>query len=507
MASKTSFYIIIALLLTLGFGLAIARYTYFGIPLTPDKFKKAWLLEARVDFEAESGPVLAALTLPENPPGYKILGENSASPGYGFAIIEHDGKRRGEWSRNNVNGPQTLYYKIQLVETGYDYNPQESDTVVADNVFWNETEDVAARYVVSTAGEKSSTPESFTRQLIEIINNPEPEENAALLLSSYKPVELLYKLINYAGIPARISQGLLLEDARRRQQPVQLIEIFSDKRWISFDVVNKEQGLQPGYFLWQRGGDSLLDIVGGSNSRVTFSMIQSSLSSLDIAATDIGQSGISWLGVHSLSVEEQGMFKFLFLLPLGVFVVVFMRLIAGIKTLGSFMPALIALAFVQTSLFQGIVSFIVIVTVGLIIRSYLSYLNLLLVSRIATLIVIVIILVTFFSLAGYHLGLSTGMTITFFPMIIIAWTIERLSILWEEESGREVLKQGGGSLLVAVVAYLVMTMPLAGHLTFNFPELSLVILAGIMLLGRYTGYRLSELYRFRDFKAASNEDN
>jgi hypothetical protein len=36
------------------------------------------------------------------------------------------------------------------------------------------------------------------------------------------------------------------------------------------------------------------------------------------------------------------------------------------------------------------------------------------------------------------------------------------------------------------------------HLTFNFPELMLSLLGVILLLGKYTGFRLSELYRFRD---------
>ncbi|EXJ13021.1 hypothetical protein D791_00364 [Nitrincola nitratireducens] len=129
---------------------------------------------------------------------------------------------------------------------------------------------------------------------------------------------------------------------------------------------------------------------------------------------------------------------------------------------------------------------------GLVIRTYLSRLNLLLVSRIATLVVLVVFLVSFLSLVGYQLGFSTGMTITFFPMIIIAWTIERMSILWEEEGPREVVTQGGGSLFVAVLAYLLMQLPLSGHLSFNFPELNLIILAIIMLMGQYTGYKLSD---------------
>jgi hypothetical protein len=34
------------------------------------------------------------------------------------------------------------------------------------------------------------------------------------------------------------------------------------------------------------------------------------------------------------------------------------------------------------------------------------------------------------------------------------------------------------------------------HLTFNFPELNLVLLALILAMGQYTGYKLTELYRF-----------
>jgi hypothetical protein len=81
-------------------------------------------------------------------------------------------------------------------------------------------------------------------------------------------------------------------------------------------------------------------------------------------------------------------------------------------------------------------------------------------------------------------------------MIILAWTIERMSILWEEEGPREVLIQGGGSLLVSVLAYLLMSQATVAHLAFNFPELHLCLLATIMLIGRYTGYRLLELHRF-----------
>jgi len=170
----------------------------------------------------------------------------------------------------------------------------------------------------------------------------------------------------------------------------------------------------------------------------------------------------------------------------------------GIRTSGTFMPVLIALAFIQTTLLVGLIIFLGLVGVGLWIRSYLSRLNLLLVSRVAAVIIVVILLMAVLAVTSYRLGLDQALTVTFFPTVIIAWTIERMSILWEEEGGHEVLIQGSGSLLVAVLAYIAMSSQIISHLTFNFPELMLSLLGVILLLGKYTGFRLSELYRFRD---------
>jgi hypothetical protein len=104
------------------------------------------------------------------------------------------------------------------------------------------------------------------------------------------------------------------------------------------------------------------------------------------------------------------------------------------------------------------------------------------------------------AIIGYEFGFNEGMSVAFFPIIILSWTIERMSILWEEDGPKEVFIQGFGSLLVAVIAYLVMKNSLIAHLCFNFPEINLIFLALIVLMGRYTGYRLLELRRFREFK-------
>jgi hypothetical protein len=82
-------------------------------------------------------------------------------------------------------------------------------------------------------------------------------------------------------------------------------------------------------------------------------------------------------------------------------------------------------------------------------------------------------------------------------MVIMTMTIERMSIGWEELGALETLKQGAWSMVAAMLAYLVMTIKHIEHLLFVFPELLLILLAGTLWLGRYTGFRLLELPRFK----------
>ena len=101
------------------------------------------------------------------------------------------------------------------------------------------------------------------------------------------------------------------------------------------------------------------------------------------------------------------------------------------------------------------------------------------------------------SIVFHKLGIETGLSVALFPMVIIAMTIERMSVVWEERGPRDAIEAGLGSLVVAALAYLAMGIDWLQHIVFTFPELLLIVLALVLLAGRYTGYRLVELYRFR----------
>lgn len=500
MNQKRTFFTILVLLALSGIVIAVLRNLVTGTPFLPGQERSVWLVEARVDFEADGGAVSASLSLPDAQlPGFELFEEQAASPGYGFSILVENGNRRAEWTKREAQSEQSLYYSAKLVESGGVSNrdldpPEEGEEQV---VYWEEAQELAATEVLDLAREKSSSAQSLTRELIKLLNTPSYQNTALLRSDTSDPAELLMHLLHRADIPARYVMGLYLEDARRRQTLTPMVEIYTGEAWLLVNPQSGEVGVPPNLLLWHRGGVSVLDVTGGTNSRVHFSMIRQTVPATELAQVTDSDSIFARLGVQRLPIEEQSMFKLLLLLPLGAASVVFMRVIIGLKTSGTFMPVLIALAFLQTSLVAGLISFVLVVAAGLALRGYLTRLNLLLVSRIATLIVLVVFLISAFSIIGYQLGYSTGMTITFFPMIIIAWTIERMSILWEEDGPSEVVIQGGGSLVVAVFAYLLMSTPLFVHLTFNFPELNLVLLAAILAMGQYTGYKLSELRRFR----------
>ncbi|MBL3557539.1 MULTISPECIES: inactive transglutaminase family protein [Marinobacter] len=499
--SRIPFFFAILLLIVAGISIAVWRHVELGIPWFTGEQKPVWMVEARIDFTGTGEPVLASMNIPDQPPGFRIISEQAASPGYGFSIVEDTGERRAEWSKRDINGPQTLYFKVQLVPDERMQPGEPRRRPKPEPVFWEEPQATAVEELLQQAAARSSTPESMTRELIKLLQPDSNTQNTTLLVADDNYIDLLNRMLNHAGIPARTADGLALEDARRRQQLRPFLQIYDGDRWLTFNPRTAEQGLPENVLLWRQAATSLLDLVGGDDSEVSFSMLRQTIPALQLAQSQSAENGLGFLSLYQLPIEEQGMFRMLLLLPLGALVVAFMRIVVGIKTSGTFMPILIAVAFVQTTLIPGLIAFVSVVAIGLLMRGYLSSLNLLLVSRISALIILVIFITAGLSIVGYQMGFNTGMTVTFFPMVIIAWTIERMSILWEEEGAREVFVQGAGSLFVAVCAFLLMSAPLAEHLTFNFPELHFVVLGLILLMGQYTGYKLSELRRFHPMKA------
>jgi hypothetical protein len=133
------------------------------------------------------------------------------------------------------------------------------------------------------------------------------------------------------------------------------------------------------------------------------------------------------------------------------------------------------------------------------LRSYLEHLKLQMLPRLSVVLTFVVILMAVISLLSHKLGLERGLSIALFPMVILTMTIERLSITWEERGGTHAFKVAIGTLVAATLAYLLMTIPELTYFIFTFPGVLLIMVAFMLAMGRYRGYRLTELFRFKAF--------
>ena len=501
MKTRYQLYILVALLLILGLSAALYKHFSLGFTFTPGGQKTVWQVQAKIQFEADGGPVKISMTLPSPDDSRRGVFSENLAEDYKYQLIEKDGIKKAVWSKQSAKGLQTLYLRGDAYFLGEStlMPPAEPLEVFT---FTDETREAAAKAIMQKARASADTDHQLVQNILQIMDPESKDGNVKLLFEDLQfrseQMQQAAKVIGLANIKSFVIRGLRLQEDYTQRSISTFIQIYLDEKWVLMDPKSLTEIPAQEVVLWPVNTRGLLDVFGGINSSIYLSVSSSKMNSgqLAVIAGQQSKNPLIDFSIYSLPIKDQTTFKLLLLMPLGALVVVILRNLVGIRTSGTFMPILIALTFMQTTLLLGLLLFLVVVSVGLIMRSYLSHLNLLLVPRIASVLVFVIIIFAFIGITSHKMGWESGLTITMFPMIILSWTIERMSILWEEEGPREVLVQGGGSLITATLAYLVMINPYLEHLTFNFPELLLVLLAVIISIGSYSGYRLVELARF-----------
>jgi hypothetical protein len=501
--NKTHLYVLTFILAAAGLGLFLYKVLALSFPLTPGAESYIWNVEAKITFTAGSEPVKLTLFTPRTTRRYAVANEAFVSQGYGLVTNVEDPNRQATWSIRRASGLQTLYYRAEVVRVNSrePVNPIPPPTI--DNPGFSEAEITAAHALVNRIRQRSADHETMAAELIRVLNRPEPRENVAFLLgkdiSPLGKIQLAARILALAGAPARVVHGIVLKEQKERLPLVHWLEVYNQKWWQAIDPVTGSPAIPDNYLAWWRGPLPMARLTGGADLRVTLSVTRDLEAAISTAVVRgrIKKPLLLDFSLLSLPIHSQQVYRLLLLVPVGGFLLVILRNLIGISTFGTFMPVLIALAFRETQLLWGLVFFSSLVALGLSIRFYLDRLKLLLVPRLAAVLIVVVILMALMSIITNRLGIERGLSVALFPMVILTMTIERMSIIWEERGSLEALKQGLGSLVAASLAYLVMHNREVQHLFFVFPELLLVLLAGTLLLGRYSGYRLLELLRFK----------
>ena len=247
-------------------------------------------------------------------------------------------------------------------------------------------------------------------------------------------------------------RGFKLEGRQRNADLLEWLEVHDGDRWRYFNPVTGEESLPDRYLVWWRGNEPLISVEGGSNVQVGFAIQENHLDAISIAESQAAQRGAAAFdfSLYSLPIQTQAVYAVLLMIPIGALVMVVMRNIVGIDAFGTFMPVLIALAFRETQLFWGVLLFTLLVALGLSIRFLLDRLRLLLVPRLSAVLIVVVILMLIISMVSHRLGMETGLSVALFPMVIIAMTIERMSVLWEERGPGDAMRSAMGAVDAAL---------------------------------------------------------
>lgn len=285
------------------------------------------------------------------------------------------------------------------------------------------------------------------------------------------------------------------------QSPELWLRSYNGDKWLYFNPQSGTQGLPIDRMVWWLGDEPLFNIEGGSQPTVSFTLNNSEINAIRLAqlSSENADAGFLDYSLYGLPLQTQQTYQIMIMIPLGVMVILILRNLGGLQTLGTFTPVLIALAFRETQLGFGIMLFTIITTLGLALRSYLEHLKLQMLPRLSVVLTFVVVLIAAISLFSHKLGLERGLSVSLFPMVILTMTIERLSITWEERGGNHAFKVAIGTLFAASLAHYLMSISELNYFIFTFPAVLLIMVAFMLAMGRYRGYRLTELFRFKAF--------
>ncbi|MFT4564626.1 MAG: hypothetical protein ACI9BW_004395 [Gammaproteobacteria bacterium] len=506
--------LLVFVLMATGGGLMYLKVQQLGLPLLPGQIEPVWSIEAKIEFDAGGRGAIVNFDIPDRLGGYLQLEEYFVARNYGLNIETEKDDRRAEWSTRRARGKQRLYYRIEVVplaSTATEPKKKKRAPIVESAPEYAEPLRSAIEDVLGDTRAESADIFSFVTQLLVKLNNEAPDGNVLVIRDNLDPqsdawVDRLIYVLAGARISSRLVRGIVLEDRQSDQTTTPWLEVHNGQRWLGFDPSSGDKGYPDNFVRWSVGSEPLLKLDGRRTGHVSFAISQYSQSLASIAR-DRAAASKSWLSsllLFDLPVSTQNVYRTLLMIPLGALVVAIMRTIVGIPTLGTFMPILIAVAFRETELVWGIALFVLVTSAGLSMRFYLERLQLLLVPRLCAVLVLVVLLMLTISLISARLGLDRGFSIALFPIVILTMVIEHLSVVWEESGPGSAFKEGLGSLFVAILGYLVMTQEHLQHIVFLFPEVLLIMLATFIAIGRYTGYRVTEIVRFRDIVEPSS---
>ena len=503
--------LIIVSLCLLIYKVAVLNYFLTGKPPRP-----LWRVRFQIQFEGKEEKVKVGLLLPQNSSRQRIYDERVKGNGFQIHIkdIELGENRRGYWEREGVKGRKMLSYEFSVKTKEGSICKEEfledreqwlksTKMIPKKKLFRNLAKEIAG----SIRGEKEKAEALYQYVRDNIRDSSKKDRVGAYDTLSEKEgtslgkARLLCALLRCSAIPSRTVGGLVLEEGIGKDIRF-WVEAYLKDGWVPYCPTNGySKEIPSNYLALYRGDLPLIKKMGVRKFEYLITVERERRKQIEFASRLEKRGGIEnkW-SLFALPLPIQQVARVLLVVPLGALVVAIFRNVIGIHTFGTFTPILMALAFRGTKLGWGLLFFFLVVTIGCLARAGLDRMKLLFVPRLSILVTLVIAAMIVVTLVGYHTGLGQVLSVALFPMVIMTMVIERFSITQTEMGTRAALLVSLGTIIVASTGYTVMSSELVQMTMFSFPELLLTVVGILILLGRYPGLRLTELWRFKTLR-------
>jgi len=154
----------------------------------------------------------------------------------------------------------------------------------------------------------------------------------------------------------------------------------------------------------------------------------------------------------------------------------------------------------------GLFTFLFAVIVGYLVKYLMNKFELLYLSKVALNLGIIslsfLVVVWLISLSGSTISLSVAI----FPMLVMSSIAEKFMAAQTEEGFRGAMFGILETLIVVVISYYLIVWTSFGNVVMSWPELVVAPLLLILLIGKFSGLRLSEYLRFRSLFAEHTEE-
>jgi hypothetical protein len=310
---------------------------------------------------------------------------------------------------------------------------------------------------------------------------------------------LLVTLLRLRGVPARVLTGLALTKGTE-QRAHHWVEAWVQHRWLPMCPFYHHFGRVPATYLVLGNGDEA--VVRGRNVRdLDYAFLVERAGADDLPAEDVStlRKAFTAISLYTLPPAERRLVEVLLLLPVAALIICVFRNVIGLSSFGTFAPALVGLAFRELRSLPGIFVFVSVLLVGWLMRRVLDQYHLLQVPRVALMLTLIMLVLIGGVVGANHFGASMTTYVSLFPLVILTGMVERFWTLETEDSTSASFRTLFSTMLISTVISLVLSLnALVQHL-FRYPETLGLVMTGQLLIGRYTGFRLTELLRFRDF--------